>query len=141
MAHRHAASGDHDDSLHDGYGAMSSKVPPSWSPETDRRHPFRVWLADLTLWVSGAELPEPRQGPAVAMRIGGTARKLLREMDPATMKDGSIVVDPQGGQVTLSGVESIVRALKRRYAPLSQELQVQSLNEVFRFHRRTMFFF
>ena len=120
---------------------MSSKVPPSWSPETDRRHPFRVWLADLTLWVSGAELPEPHQGPAVAMRIGGTARELLREMDPATMKDGSIVVDPQGGQVTLSGVESIVRALKRRYAPLSQELQVQSLNEVFRFHRRTMFFF
>ena len=115
---------------------MSAKTPPAWAPEIDRKYPFRVWLTDLELWVNGTELPTERQGPAVAMRVGGTARELLREMDPQELRDGVNVVE-NGAQRQYSGVQLIVKQLRARFAPLAQELQGQALSDVFKFARRS----
>ena len=63
----------------------TSKVPPFWSPDLELKgYPFRIWLQDVQLWVVGTELPEARVAPAVAQRLGGVARAMIREVDPYT---------------------------------------------------------
>ena len=118
-------------------GVMNSKTPPGWSPETNKKYGFRSWVADLALWSAATELPPERQGPAVALRVGGSAHDLMREVDPQTLVHGTLDQDPAtGAQVQLSGVDYIVRSLRRRFAPLEQEVQLASLDDVFRFRRK-----
>ena len=57
----------------------TSKVPPYWEPSLELRgYPFRVWLQDISIWAAGTELNEELQAPAVAQRLGGTARDIVR---------------------------------------------------------------
>ena len=58
----------------------SSKVPPYWDESLSRNTPFCIWIADLRLWAAATELPEGRIGPSIALRLGGTARALVREI-------------------------------------------------------------
>ena len=117
-------------------GVMNSKTPPGWSPETNKKYAFRSWVADLALWQAATELPPERQGPAVALRVGGSARDLMRECDPQVLINGEMEAQPNGAQLQISGVEYVVRALRRRFAPLEQEVQISALDDTFRFRRR-----
>ena len=64
--------------------AANGKVPPAWDPAADRRYPFRHWTTDVRLWSAATDLPEGRQGAAVALRLLGAAKLLVREFDPGT---------------------------------------------------------
>ena len=62
--------------------SANSKIPPSWSPERDKSYPLRTYLQDLRLWQYATDCDPLRQGPAAAQRVGGTAKELVRELDP-----------------------------------------------------------
>ena len=113
----------------------NSKVPPSWTPERDRQYPLRTWTQDIRLWAMGTDVDVQRQGPVVAMRIGGTARELVRELDVQVLAQGMMLADANGQLVQTTGLECLIRALHRRYAPLSQELEIHCLSEILLFRR------
>ena len=70
-------------------GHATSKVPPYWEPGLEQRgYPFRTWLKDLDVWSAGTELREEQQAPAVAQRLGGAARALIREVPSGELRDG-----------------------------------------------------
>ena len=116
-------------------GAMSSKVPPSWCPEKDRQYPLRAWTADIRLWALGTDVDALRQGPVAAGRIIGTARDLIRELDPNVLSAGGVFADDQGNPMQFSGLECLIRALTRRYGPLAQELEIFVIGEILLFKR------
>ena len=60
----------------------TSKIPPYWTPTLEKKgYPFSVWKRDIELWCAGTELPPHACGPAIAMRQGGIAREMVREVD------------------------------------------------------------
>ena len=115
---------------------MNSKVPPSWSPERDRQYPLRTWTQDVRLWALGTDIDPLKQGPVVAARIAGTAKELIRELDPNILAHGAAFPDENGNIVQFTGLEALVRALSRRYAPLAQELEVFCIAEILQFQRK-----
>lgn len=121
----------------------TTKVPPYWEPGLEQEYPFRIWLQDLELWVYSTEVATERKGPSIALRLGGTAKALVREIPPATLAHGANrAVDPpqyngQGDPVMehRSGVQVIIDMLRRRFHPFEQESQIRVLNEFFQFRR------
>lgn len=123
---------DHD---HVNLGLVSAKIPPSWSPERDRVYPLRTWILDVRLWARGTDVEDQRMGPVAAMRVGGSAREFIRELDTNVLANGMMLADANGNQVMTSGLECLIRALQRRYGPLQQELEVHVLTEILSFRR------
>ena len=113
----------------------SGRTPPSWTAERDRSYPFRHYMADLLLWNEATDLEEARRGPSAALRIGGAAKIMIREMPPEQLRDGMIVADQNGQPLQLTGIQTLLRVLGNRYAPLEQETQVFSIHELFSFRR------
>ena len=70
---------------------LTSKVPPYWEPRYEQAgYPFRIWLQDVNLWSGGTELAPELQAPAVAQRLGGTARDLVRQVPVAELREGRL---------------------------------------------------
>ena len=91
----------------------SGRIPPSWSPDHDRSYPFRFFVADLKLWSLSTDLDPVRQGPCVALRLGGAAKSLARDFDPVALSDGTAVQDPATGNIIRrTGLECLVSALE-----------------------------
>ena len=116
------------------------KVPPAWSPDQARSYPFRFWLQDVTMWAAAAArevLPEQR-GPAVALRLGGAARQLVREIPPDRLRDGAIA-DPGdgGGARQLSGLQLLLLVLSKSFAPLGEESALRSISDLLNFTAAT----
>ena len=74
----------------------SSRIPPAWSPEHERSYPFRTWEGDLRLWYGATDIDEVRRGPTVALRIGGAAKLILRELPIAHLAQGRQERDAHG---------------------------------------------
>ena len=83
--------------------AASGRIPPSWSPENERRYPFAQYQQDLNLWIASADVDENRQAALVALRLGGSAKLLAREMDVEMLQNGALVNNPLGGQYDGNG--------------------------------------
>ena len=117
--------------------AASGKIPPTWSPEGSKNYSLRAYERDLRLWAASTDTDPVRMGPLIALRLGGSARILAREMDVGVLANGMLVPDPaQGGlQVQLTGPEFILRQLRRRYAPLDQEVQITAIADIFHFRK------
>ena len=116
-------------------GLVSAKIAPSWSPERDKHYPLRTWVTDVRLWAVGTDTDPNKQGPVAAMRIGGTARELIRELDANVLVHGMAFADENGNLVQHTGLECLIRALSRRFAPLQQELEVHVISEILQFRR------
>ena len=116
-------------------GIASAKIPPSWSPERDKIYPLRTWIQDTRLWSVGTDVEEAKQGPVCAMRVGGSAKALIRELDVNVLSNGGIFPDAQGQPQQLTGLECLIRALQRRYGPLEQELEIHVIAEMLNFAR------
>ena len=76
-------------------GLANSRIPPTWSVESDRRYPLRKYIQDLDLWVRATDLPLERQGPAVALRLTGNVREMIREMPAEMISVGQDIVDAE----------------------------------------------
>ena len=113
----------------------SGKIPPAWGPERERDYAFRFYESDTMLWTLATDLPVAQHGPSLALRLTGAARDLVREVDANTLVNGQVIADPNvpGGQRQITGVEALLRILRRRFAPLDQENQLFALSEFFNF--------
>ena len=116
-------------------GLANGRVPPAWSVENDRKYTLRNYSIDLAMWAAATDIDAARRGPAAALRITGAARLVLREMPIAQLSLGITIVDGNGNNVQLSGLETMVRVLERRYGELDQETQVYAVSELMTFHR------
>ena len=116
-------------------GIASAKIPPAWSPERDRQYPLRTWTQDVRLWSVGTDVEVIKQGAVCAMRIGGSAKELIRELDVNILANGMVQPDVNGNPVQVTGLEMLIRALERRYGPLAQELEVHCISEILQFRR------
>lgn len=112
----------------------NGRVPPSWGPESERSYSFRNYETDAMLWTYASDMDDGRKGPALALRLTGAAKMIVRELDPQMLVQGQIVVE-NGANVQLTGVQFLMRILRRRYAPLEQELQLHAVSEFFSFVR------
>ena len=114
----------------------SGKIAPSWGPERDKQYPFRIFEADVNMWMAATDIDPHRQGPSLALRLTGQAKELVREIDPHMLVQGRDVVDDQGQMAHIDGVTELMRQLRRRFAPLDQEAQLYALSMFFSFHRQ-----
>ena len=115
--------------------AANGRVPPSWGPEHEKTYPFRFYEADALLWCLASDADDIRKGPNLAQRLTGSAKLIVREIDPNILSVGAVVHDDQGNPVQLDGVRWLLRLLSRRYAPLAQEAQLFAVSEFFSFTR------
>ena len=122
----------------DAETAMQSttKVPPAWDPRLEKRgYPFRIWLLDVAMWRIGSEVPDIRQGAAVAQRLGGVAKVLARHIPPENLRDGTQVAGPHGQMQQLDGLSLLIRGLTRRFGGFAEETAQHSIVELLAFRR------
>ncbi len=118
-------------------GGDSLKNPPSWSAEGEGRYPFEKYEQDMRLWIAATSLTPSQIGPAIALRLSGTARELARACDPNDLINGRTDVDmTTGQQIHMPGYELLLQALKKRFSPLDQEQEIASIQELFGFRRK-----
>ena len=118
----------------ESFGHSTSKIPPYWEPRYEQAgYPFRIWLQDVNLWSGGTELPLELQAPAVAQRLGGTARDLVRQVPVAELRDGRL--DPITGAVE-TGLSILLRGLERRHGGFAVETSTRCIIELLQFKRR-----
>ena len=109
----------------------TGRIPPGWNPSDQRKYSFRHWVVDLRLWQAATDADEVRHGPMVAMCLGGAARDIVREMDPNILANGRIIQEAQCNQIQQLGLEYLVDMLTRRFAPLEQEIQLESISDLY----------
>ena len=73
------------------------------------------------------------QAPAVAQRLGGTARDLVRQVPVAELRDGRL--DPLTGAIE-SGLTILLRGLERRHGGFAVETSTRCIIELLQFKRR-----
>ena len=122
------------DTTWESLGHSTSKIPPFWEPRLEQAgYPFRIWLQDVSLWAGGTELATELQAPAVAQRLGGTARDLVRQVPVAELRDGRL--DPLTGVIE-SGLKILLRGLERRHGGFAVETSTRCIIELLQFRRR-----
>ena len=85
----------------------SGKIAPSWGPERDKQYPFRIFEADVMMWMAATDIDQHRQGPSLALRLIGQAKELVRDIDPQMLVQGREIVDDQGQLQRIDGVTSL----------------------------------
>ena len=98
-----------------GHEGDPLKNPPSWSAEGEGRYPFEKYEQDMRLWIAATSLAPGQIGPAIALRLQGTARELARACDPSDLINGRTEIDITTGQPThIAGYELLLQALKKK---------------------------
>ena len=105
-----------------GASIVSAEQPLSWNPESihDHVYPYtlREYRRDVSRWQSAAKVTVQRQGPLVALAIGGAARAIADQIDGQALRDG-VVADFHDGRGNLdhSEVELVFRVLEQHFPP------------------------
>ena len=117
-------------------GLANARVPPGWSVEQDKSYALRVWIRDVELWAAATDVPEPRQAPAIVLRLTGLVRHILREVPVQLFTQGQDYNDAFGQPQHRTGVEVLIRLLQQRYGALPQEALIFLVSELMTFHRQ-----
>ena len=111
----------------------STRVPPYWSPENVRTHPFAEWVQDLQLWLmSTPELQPFQQASMIILRLGGAAREMCRSLRHDELVRGGII--PGHGQV--DPVTYLLHGLQLRFAQLGEESRLTAMTDFMAFRRQ-----
>ena len=83
------------------------------------------------MWSAATDLPVAQQAPAVALRLGGLAREISRELPQQQLINGTIADYNDGlGYIQRTGLEVLMRGLANRFAPLEVELVLKSISNL-----------
>ena len=104
---------------------------PYWNPDDPNGLTFRAWVTDLMQWTMMTDLAPHAQAASVASRLGGTARELVRTLDPDEYFNGGMI-----NGVFHDPVTYIVTGLHQHYAPLEEETRLAAMTEFMAFSRR-----
>ena len=102
----------------------NSKVPPAWSPEVQETYRVVDWETDVHTWTLATDIPPAQQGPTLALRIGGEARTLVRQVNPQMLSQGVNIRDGQGIFMFFTGVQVVVRIITRRLGPDDEDRNI-----------------
>ena len=126
------------------HATATFRIPPAWTPD-DPSYSFQDWKTDIVLWRAATDIPEAKQGAAVAQRISGvTGKNFIRfaceatnvadiqiingdgrpKVDPIT---GRMIMDAEGNPVMRSGIDVLMEVLEARWG---QEMQVTQLKVI-----------
>ena len=109
----------------------SLEVPPYWSPEHNQEYPFIEYSRDLGLWASCCKVEPARQAGIVVLNLGGSAGLLLREIDPAWLREGhALDWDGSGIPTHKTGMEIVYRTLAKKFAPQGQTQQLEAISKL-----------
>jgi len=114
--------------MNDSY---SQRQAPYWNPDDPNGISFRAWITDLIHWSLMTDMAPHAQAASIASRLGGTARELVRTLDPDEMFNGGII-----NGVHYDPVTYIVTGLNQHYAPLEEEVRMGAMTEFLAFSRR-----
>ena len=88
----------------------------------------------MGIWAAGTELYAVLQAPAVAQRLGGTCKEMVRDVDPAVLRNGR--TDPLTGVQTATGLEVLIEGLWHRHGQFEIETATSAIIELLQFRRR-----
>ena len=103
-----------------GNNIADGNTPPTWSPELavdpTYKYDLKQFRTDLRRWRASTKVHASRQGPLVALAIGGQARLIIDKIDEETLING-VQADFRDGQGVIfhSGVDCILQALERKF--------------------------
>ena len=103
-----------------GVAVANADTPPTWSPEmavdTDYPYTLEEYLRDVRRWQGATKVNDERQGPLLALALGGGARTVIDEMDDQVLQFGANADLGDGrGNVRRTGIELIFRALSQKF--------------------------
>ena len=110
---RNVAHGAHD-------AGVTSRIPPAWAPEVERSYSFLQYVQDIEIWATATDIEAHRVAATVALRLQGSAKIVVREMDPQVLANGAMIPNPQAalpGQapmLQITGLQFLLRQLRRR---------------------------
>ena len=131
------------------YMQSTTKIPPGWSEEIAAKYPFRKWLEQLTLWCSSTKLEPHKIGPAIALRLGGTAYQIAIAMSKRAARNPSNGVvgnclqygeemdfGDGMGYCHRGGYDILIYELSRKFGQLEQESVLNVLMDFFPIQER-----
>ena len=92
-------------------GDSNYRTPPYWSPEGEESYSFRAWVQDLQMWMMLTDLQPHQQAAAIVLRLGGSAREVVRGITADEMMNGGNMYGQH-----LEPVTYIVAGLQARFA-------------------------
>ena len=107
------------------------RIPPAWSPENEQHYSFRAWCQDLQLWLMLTDLQPAQQVVAIVMRLGGSARELVRSITPDEIMNGGVV-----NGIPVDPVTYVVHGLQQRFALLDDEHRLAAMTQLLACSRR-----
>ena len=127
--------------------SSTTKIPPGWSPEHDRRYSAIQYKRDLRMWYQTTELQDTAIGPAMALRLEGVARRIAEEIasQPSNvdthpmssrLSHGHRPVEPVSGAYTgpaETGWSILLQEINNRFGALQHERLIQYLMDLFSF--------
>ena len=93
-----------------GVAVANGESPPTWSPEmaNDQQYPYTLeeFRRDVSRWQAATKVTVARQGPLLALAIGGSARSLIDDIDEILLMNGGVSDFNDGlGYVQRSGID------------------------------------
>ena len=90
--------GAHAHQYRQGIAVGDGNNPPPWCPELahDREYPYTLaeWKRDLRRWQAATKVPPQRQGPSVALAVGGAARTVIDDVEEEILINGVVADRP-----------------------------------------------
>eukprot|EP00973_Karenia_brevis_P033197 4580498-Karenia_brevis.AAC.1 len=88
------------------------------------------------LWCMATDLTDQQQGLAIAMRLGGMAKVLVRELDPMVLANGQAMdLNDGNGPQLVGGVTVIMRALNRQFGEHDVDTGIRAIASMMHFRR------
>ena len=103
-----------------GTAVANTETPPSWTPEdalnTTFPYTLEEYVLDASRWQAATKVDAARQGPLVALAIGGAARTVVDKIPNDVLVHGGVLDLGDGaGAVHRTGVQLIIHALRRKF--------------------------
>ena len=90
------------------------------------------------IWSMATDMNEHPKGPAVVLRLGGSARELCDEVDAAIIRDGCTMDVQDGhGERPISGLGVVLHGLAKHFAHLDGARGVIAIAELLTFRALT----
>ena len=115
--------------------------PPTWSPEMAHdpqyHYTLREWQRDVLRWAAATKVSYERQGPLLALAVGGAARTRADEISEIALRNGAIIDLGDGrGRVLRSGIELVLAALHKAFPDNEEAEMLRVCLEFFSFTPR-----
>ena len=111
-----------------GTSVANTETPPAWSPEQslspDYPYVLSEYMKDVSRWMVATKVSSERQGPLIALAVGGAARTVADELPDDLLVRGAVADLGDGlGNVHRHGVTLLFHALMRKF-PENQEARM-----------------